>query len=217
MIWQALYAAHGVPGVVAWAFWGLLSVTLHELGHGWAAVRRGDPTPIATGHMTWNPVVHIGLMGVVAFAVIGIPWGAMPIDPSRLRRRDEAEVALAGPLMNLSLFLVSCVGWVVWDRVSGAAWVSVPLRENLGLFWTMGGMLNFVLAVFNLIPTPPLDGSRIVAAFVPSYRRFFFESEHGRWLGLGGLVICFFFAGRLIFPLAIEALDVTVTLIELAI
>ena len=96
--------AFGPAFVIAWAFWIIFSICLHELSHGWAAIALGDRTPIESGHMTFNPLVHMGGMSLVAFALIGIAWGAMPINPARLRGRyAEALVALAGPAMNLVL------------------------------------------------------------------------------------------------------------------
>ena len=87
------YYEGGISLVVGWAFWVILSITLHELAHGWAALRQGDTTPRDTGHMTWDPLVHMGGMSLIMFALIGIAWGVMPTDPSRYRsgRRGRAR------------------------------------------------------------------------------------------------------------------------------
>jgi hypothetical protein len=68
---------------VAWAVWVIASVCLHELSHGVAAIKLGDNTPIYTGHMTWNPLVHMGRMSLIMFALVGLAWGMMPVTPSR--------------------------------------------------------------------------------------------------------------------------------------
>lgn len=185
--------------LVSWVVWAIGAVVLHELGHGWAAIRFGDRTPIETGHMTWNPAVHMGTMGMIVFAVIGLPFGAMPVDPSRMRgRHAESLMSLAGPMMNLALAAGALVAGMIWMGVGGGHWIpsvhaNEPLYSNLVLFFRVGLWLNMLLMVFNLVPVPPLDGSRIVAHYSPPYRRFFFETENGRWVGLGLFLLLFFF------------------------
>jgi Zn-dependent protease len=101
--------------LASWVFWVIASIVLHELGHGIAAIRSGDRTPIDTGHMTWNPLVHMGPISLLCFAILGFCWGAMPVDPSRFRGRyDEAKVAAAGPCMNFGLAITCAVLYAVW-------------------------------------------------------------------------------------------------------
>src|SRR5262245_41654647 len=97
--------------LLSWVFWVLLSVTLHELGHGWMAMRLGDQTPELTGHMTLNPLVHMGPFSLIVFVLTGIAWGTMPVDPTRFRmgRHGDALVSLAGPAVNLGLAVVCFV------------------------------------------------------------------------------------------------------------
>src|SRR6056297_3003392 len=83
---------NGQVWVVSWAVWVILSICLHELAHGWTAIRLGDDTPVVTGHMTWNPIVHMGAFSLFVFAFIGIAWGQMPINPSKLRGRYAESV-----------------------------------------------------------------------------------------------------------------------------
>ena len=73
--------------LVSWIFWVIASITLHELAHGWAAIFQGDDTPLVTGHMTANPVVHMGIPSIFIFLLLGIAWGAMPINPYKLRNK----------------------------------------------------------------------------------------------------------------------------------
>ena len=98
----------GAIMLVAWIFWVLFSITLHELAHGWAAIWEGDMTPRELGRMTANPVVHMGGLSLLVFAAIGIAWGMMPVNPSRFRHRrwGDAIVAAAGPVMNILLSIV---------------------------------------------------------------------------------------------------------------
>lgn len=188
---------HGPVIVVSWVVWVIGSIVLHELSHGWAALRLGDPTPRATGHMTWNPLVHMGTFSLLAFLFIGIAWGVMPVDPSRLRgRHGDALVAAAGPAMNLLLAIVAIVGGGLWLGLAGN--VPDPLRTNMLLFLFVGAALNLVLMLFNLIPAPPLDGSRILASFSAGYRRLLY-SENGRWVALGVFLLVFFLGGPYLF------------------
>ncbi len=187
----------GPVGLVSWVVVVIGSIVLHELAHGWAALRQGDTTPQYTGHMTWNPLVHMGQTSLILFAVLGIAFGAMPVDPSRFRGRfGEAYVAAAGPAMNV---LIAAVFIVVGGFVAAYnEQLGDPLGPNLFMFCYIAVFLNVTLALFNLIPVPPLDGSRILGDFVPAYRGLF-ESENGKWIGLGLFVLVFFFAGQLIF------------------
>ncbi len=181
---------------IAWAAWVIVSITLHELAHGWAAIRRGDRTPIELGRMTFNPIVHMGTMSLIAFAVIGIAWGSMPVNPSRLRGRyAEAFVAAAGPAVNLVLAIGCILLLAAWELVTNSnAGASIPphIGANLATVFWAGALLNIVLLMFNLIPVPPLDGSRILADFVPSYGRMF-DGPQGQYVGLGLFMLMFFF------------------------
>lgn len=183
----------GPAFLVSWIVLVIGSIVLHELAHGWAAIRLGDTTPRDTGHMSWNPLVHMGPFSLIVFAVVGIAWGMMPVDPSRLRGRyAEAWVAVAGPAMNIVLAVVSFVCLVAWASVSNRFGVGEPLRSNLETFFELGAVLNLVLAVFNLVPVFPLDGGRIAACFSEGYRRLAF-GENGQWIMIGGFILFFWF------------------------
>jgi Zn-dependent protease len=174
---------------------------LHELAHGWAAIRCGDDTPIHTGHMTWNPLVHMGHFSLIMFALVGIAWGLMPINPNNFRGRfDNAIVAAAGPLMNLSLAVVGLLFYVVVRGWGGGAWFSGvvwsdPLYSNLVIFFWLGIMLNVVLMLFNLIPVPPLDGWRILSDVVPAYGRLWM-SERSQMIALLVVLAIFVFGSE---------------------
>lgn len=187
----------GFVGLVSWVVAVIGSIVLHELAHGWAAIQQGDSTPQYTGHMTWNPLVHMGQMSLLLFLFFGIAFGAMPVDPTRFRSRyGESYVAAAGPAMNLLLAAVFIVigGFVAaYNRQLGD-----PLGPNLLTFCYIVVFINVTLALFNLIPVPPLDGSRILGDFVPSYKGLF-AGENGQWVALGLFLLVFFFAGRVIF------------------
>ncbi|MEM7681746.1 MAG: site-2 protease family protein [Planctomycetota bacterium] len=152
----------------------VISIVLHELAHGWMALRLGDTTPRAMGRMTGNPLVHMGPFSLVALALVGFAWGQMPIDPTRLRGKyGAAKVALAGPLMNLAIALVcaAAAGAMLsagFNQPDQAHW-----KANLLMFASVAARVNLILMFFNLLPAPPLDGSHIAANLSPGYARFF--------------------------------------------
>ena len=149
--------------LASWIFWVLGSIVLHELGHGVAAIWQGDDTPRVLGRMTINPVVHMGWFSIVAFLLIGIAWGLMPVNPSRFRwgpRRGGAFVAAAGPAVNLLLCAVCVIACAVWE-VFGPG--SEPLATNVKVFLFTGAWLNLWLMMFNLLPVPPLDGASVIS------------------------------------------------------
>lgn len=202
--WAAdLWNKHPVA-LISWTFWCFFSVTLHELGHGWAAIRRGDNTPLHAGHMTWNPIVHTGTGGLLLFAFTGMIYGLMPVDPSRMRGRyADAYVALAGPVMNLSLGIVLLILGALWEKFGGNI-AGDPVLENVRVFLRIGLALNATLFLFNLMPVPPLDGSRILADFCPPFREFL-ETDAGKMLQFVGFAVLFFFLSARISAVAIDA------------
>lgn len=201
--------------LVSWIVWVIVSITLHELGHGIAAIRQGDRTPIETGHMTLNPVVHMGVPSLVLFAIIGLAWGAMPVNPSRFRsRHGDAIVSFAGPLVNLALAAGTMVIAGVLTAFPGA--LGDPLHDNLTTFFVYGAMLNVVLFVLNLLPIPPLDGSRILASFVPAYRARI-QSQGGFILAIIAIAVLFSFGADAIFGAGVKVTAEGVRLVREAV
>lgn len=185
-----LYLAGRTVELISWIFWVILSIVLHELSHGWAALWQGDDTPRRLGHMTINPIVHMGGLSLLVFALIGIAWGVMPTDPSRYRwgRRGRVFVAAAGPAMNVALSLVALTTLALWWKVGPAA---QPLRDNVAVFLLTGGWLNLLLAAFNLLPVPPLDGSTILSGL--SYRAYeLYQRPQAAMYGMLALLAIFF-------------------------
>jgi len=167
----------------AWLLVCVVSITLHELAHGWAAIRAGDDTPLELGRMTGNPLVHMGPFSLVALVLFGMAWGAMPINSGRLRGKyAEAQVAFAGPSVNLTLGLLSLIALGLCYRFGPAQDGAVWIANLYELLW-VAGYANLVLFVFNLMPVPPLDGSHILANFHEGYARFISDpSKQGAFL-----------------------------------
>ncbi|MDX2114523.1 MAG: site-2 protease family protein [Planctomycetota bacterium] len=186
--------------LASWIVWVIGSIVLHELAHGWAAIREGDDTPIATGHMTWNPLVHMGGLSLLMFALVGIAWGAMPVNPSRFRGRwSDVIVSLAGPAMNLLLATVAVVLAALWATYARA--VGDPLFTNVFAFFFTGAFLNVGLAAFNLLPVPPLDGARILAGLSPAFARLV-SHPNAAMISLVAMVVLFTQGGGVIFGMA---------------
>jgi Zn-dependent protease len=154
----------------------LLAITFHEFCHGYVAWRLGDPTARDQGRLTMNPLKHLDLWGVLAFIIMKIGWAKpVPINPAYFRRplRDMMWVALAGPGSNLLLALLS--GLLVKLLTAGIGLIPEPLLWPLLNMAAAGVWINLMLAFFNLIPIPPLDGSRILSGFLPSGGMLFMQ------------------------------------------
>ena len=172
MFIQYLFQPEGQLLFVSVVLTVVISIVLHELAHGWAALWQGDDTPRTSGHMTPDPLVHMGGMSLLALVLVGIAWGMMPVNPNRFRSRyGDALVAAAGPAMNVALALVSLTGLALWSRAVGPIEQSTGLG-NLQFFLQIFGTWNIALALFNLAPIPPLDGSAVLGNFSPSYKRW---------------------------------------------
>jgi len=154
--------------VIAWYLIVIISIVIHELAHGWMAIRLGDNTPIQLGRMTGNPLVHMGGMSLIALLLFGLAWGQMPIDPSRMRGRyADAKVSFAGPASNLILSALALIGLGLLIRFTPTP--ELQWEKNLHEFLFLAGSANLLLCVFNLVPIPPLDGSHILANFHRGY------------------------------------------------
>jgi len=154
---------------VAVFFSVVASIVLHELGHALAATWEGDDTPRLRGHLTWNPVVHMGWISIALAAFVGIAWGQTPVNPRRFRHRrwGEVIVAAAGPAVNLGLALLATALLQLSQR-SG-----VP--AEIANFWWIVALLNVALFLLNMIPVPPLDGFTVLDGAINM-------GELGRWL-----------------------------------
>ena len=159
----------------------VISIVLHELAHGWAAIWQGDDTPQQMGHMTGDPMVHMGGFSLLMLALVGMAFGAMPVNPGNFRSRyGDALVSAAGPAMNFLLALVALTALAVWVKISGSA-IDGP-SKNGQFFLQIFGTTNIALGIFNLLPVPPLDGSTVLGNFVPAYRRWLDSLGNPTWM-----------------------------------
>lgn len=188
---HAAWEQGGAIYLVSWIFWVLFSITLHELAHGWAALWEGDTTPRDLNRLTANPLVQMGQTSLIIFALIGIAWGMMPVRPDRFRhgRLGDAIVALAGPMMNLGLAFITLT---LLGVLSAMGDMSIQWMKSVSLFLFVGGFLNVILFVLNMLPIPPLDGSRILAAVSPHAREFY-RQRISQMAAFALLIMIFFF------------------------
>ncbi|MBN1268100.1 MAG: site-2 protease family protein [Kiritimatiellae bacterium] len=145
----------------SWVLVVMFSICVHEFAHALIALKLGDDTAARSGHLTLNPMVQMGPSSIVMLLVIGIAWGAVPVDPSRIRSRaGSATVAFAGPGANLVLSAVFALLALVAARFGAGE--SLALR-----FLVLGSTANGVLFVFNMLPVPMFDGWSVFALAFP--------------------------------------------------
>jgi Zn-dependent protease len=184
----------------------VLSLTVHEFAHAWSAWKLGDDTAAMQGRLTLNPAVHIDPIGTLLLPLLGIPFGwakPVPVNPARFRRDVNMTTgmmltAVAGPLSNLLLAIVSAVAYGLTLR-----WAPQALDNNPGLsrFVIIVMVMNVSLAIFNMLPVPPLDGSRVVEGVLPYRMRGTWERvvQYSPFLLLG---VVFFGRGLISAPMA---------------
>jgi Zn-dependent protease len=159
-----------LPGLV-------LALTIHEASHARMADRLGDPTPEREGRVTWNPLAHMDPVGTICLLFAGFGWGRpVRIDSTYFRNpaRDNMLVALAGPLSNIILaFVLFLVFALVYVFAPGTELIELLLKMLM-----LGAYISLSLAVFNLLPFPPLDGSKILGYFLKgNAKKFLYTLE----------------------------------------
>ena len=195
----------------------ILALCVHESAHGLAAKWMGDPTAYNLGRISLNPVKHLDPIGTVMMFLFGFGWAKpVPINTRYFRnpKWGMAISALAGPLSNVLCSYLFYIAFVLINRyafVQGKAMVTVVTA--LLLLCYVGYLLNLSLAVFNLIPMPPLDGSRILFVLLPT-KAYFAVMKYERYIYIGVMLLVF--TGMLDIPLSLVREGIT-KLFELSI
>ncbi len=150
----------------------LIAITLHELAHGYVAYMLGDPTAKNNGRLTLNPIKHIDVMGFLLLFLVGFGWAKpVPINPKYFKKRKRGTfiVSIAGPIMNFILAFIFSI--IYMSGIVNGTVLTIIFKTTI--------FYNIVLGIFNLLPFPPLDGSKIMASLLPvKYEFLFYKYEN---------------------------------------
>ncbi len=173
----------------------LLALTLHEYMHGWVANKLGDPTASHAGRLTMNPLVHLDPIGTIMLFIVHFGWAKpVPVNPSYFQdpKRDMTLVSVAGPSANMFLALIS---GILLRLVQGGFLHFLPtgLLQPLFTMIYLSLQINIALAFFNLIPIPPLDGSKILYGILPDRYNYIIDwlEQYGSYILMGLILFGF--------------------------
>lgn len=173
----------------------LIALTVHEVAHGWMAYKLGDPTAKAMGRLTLNPLKHLDPLGALCMLFFHFGWAKpVPIDSRYFKKpkRDVALTALAGPLSNILMaflgILLYSILRAIFVQTGAASFFGATVQQLVLYLLFYFYYLNLSLAVFNFLPVPPLDGSRIFLVFLPQ-KYYFGIMKYERYIQLA-LLLC---------------------------
>jgi Zn-dependent protease len=152
----------------------LLSITIHEFAHAWTADKLGDPTPRYQGRVTLDPRAHLDPLGTLAMLLTRFGWGRpVEFDPYNLKNpiRDTALIAIAGPISNM--IVASVLALILRANLIPIDWLAVGVFQIL--------IMNVVLAIFNLVPVYPLDGSKVLLSLLPKETAYEYDAVMRRY------------------------------------
>lgn len=173
---QLLGLLLSAPGV-------LIAITFHEFAHGYAAYKLGDDTAKNQGRLSLNPLAHLDPIGTLMLLVAGFGWGKpVEVNPRNYTRKismekGEAIVSLAGPLMNFVLAIIFTLIYCAIYKFASTSFLVSTIGRIITLLISTTISINIGLGVFNLIPLPPLDGSKIIMPFLPYKAKEFFVNN----------------------------------------
>lgn len=179
----------------------LLAITVHEAAHGLVSYWLGDPTPKLDGRLSLNPLHHLDLIGTLCLLIFRFGWAKpVMVNPGYYKhpKQGMALSAMAGPIMNFILAFLSLGAYVGLYYYAGG--IGSGITRYFILFFEYSGIINIGLGVFNLIPLPPLDGSKVLGILLPE-RVYFKLMRYERYGGL--LMIVLLYTGVLSVPLGI--------------
>ena len=170
------YLLLSIPGV-------LVAITFHEFAHGFAAYKLGDNTAKNEGRLSLNPFDHLDPLGTLMLVFAGFGWGKpVHVNPTNYTRKismekGEAIVSVAGPLMNILLAIIFSLIYYAIYKFAGAEFISTTMGGIIMLLLSATVSINIGLGIFNLIPLPPLDGSKIIMPFLPYNAKQWFRNN----------------------------------------
>ncbi len=170
----------------------LVALTGHELAHAWVSTKLGDPTPRMQGRLSWNPLHHLDLFGTLMMILTGFGWArAVEINPMyyKDRKKGTALVSFAGPfanfLMAFAAMLIYAILFIIGEKTGiGGGFIGIA-----GSLLYIFAFRNLCLMVFNLIPVPPLDGSKILGMFLPN-RQYYAMMQYQQIFMVILMVLC---------------------------
>ncbi|MBQ4573579.1 MAG: site-2 protease family protein [Clostridia bacterium] len=178
----------------------LIALAFHESAHGWMAYKLGDPTARSLGRLSMNPLKHLDPIGALMMILVGFGWAKpVPVNARYFKnpKRDMALTAIAGPISNLILGFFGTLLYMIFSNLyinavySGAGSLMQTVLYVLLLFCMVFMSLNISLAIFNLIPVPPLDGSRLLFIFLPD-KYYFKLMQYERYISLIFMLLLIF-------------------------
>ena len=188
----------------------LLAIILHEIAHGFAAYLLGDPTAKINGRLSLNPLKHLDFFGTLAFFLIHIGWARpVPVNPMNFKNpvRDSAIVSLAGPLTNFILAILSCCVIYFLKFIPDGFFI-----KALFTFFNIFIQINILLMFFNLLPIPPLDGSKVLQFFIP-------EKFYAQWRVFeknGYMILLLIIGAQMIFKIPVLSYIIFVPAMKVA-
>ncbi|NTW71287.1 MAG: site-2 protease family protein [Eubacteriaceae bacterium] len=183
----------------------LISITFHELAHGYTAYKLGDPTAKDMGRLTLNPLKHIDPAGFLMLVLFKFGWAKpVPFNPNYFKNRRQGTllVSLAGPIANVIIAIIAII--------------AVFIFKDFGLnFFSMLIQFNIFFAIFNLLPLPPLDGSKILASLLPEkIEAYFYEYEKYGYVVL--LILAFTgWISKIVIPLYSIVIDSLINFVQI--
>lgn len=189
-----------LPGVI-------IAITFHEFAHAWTAYRLGDDTPKYQGRLNLNPLSHIDPIGIIMLIIAHFGWGKpVQINPNNFKGKyslsaAEAIVSVAGPIMNFIIAIVFALTYVIIIKFAGINFMLTSVGNVLLTIIQSTIIVNIGLGVFNLIPLPPLDGSKVLMHFLPYNAKSWFESKEQIFYFAFLILFITGIAGRIISPI----------------
>lgn len=193
-----------IQGILILVFVICISLSFHEMSHAWRAYKLGDDTAQKAGRLTMNPLKHLTVVGTLMMVIAHVGWAKpTPINPvlftrAKTMKRGIIEVSLAGPLSNLLLAVVSYIIYnlvymaqlAFFGKVQDFTLLNPVVQVLMTLFNTMY-IYNIFLAIFNLLPVPPLDGFKIFGSLLPN-KLYYKMMDYEQYIGLGFIAIIIF-------------------------
>ncbi|MBQ7450303.1 site-2 protease family protein [bacterium] len=173
---------------IFWITISIFSTCIHEFAHAITAYWQGDDTAKLMGRFTLNPMVHMGKVSLLCLLFFGLCWGLCPVNPNKLKHSySDAVVSFAGPLSNIIISFIFSILYCYFSKYENTS----IIMNNFIYFCWIGAYSEFVIGIFNLIPVPPLDGSKIFEYIVPKVKPIYCNMGNNGLFALF-LILCVF-------------------------